>query len=425
MKKKLVLTVILTISLLAVVAVAVYAMRFLSSDGTWGGVDDGPIADPGDTLPDGANCLTYADGPSSSFEDPNSQIYGINLSDSLVIQVEDLTNWNQVRYGAIKDGHSNYRNCTIASGWDEHRVFNKQSGLAFRGAIGPGENGSDIPPKTPFLLGKMCHINNPIQWHDSWGNLLEMTYVDLSVNGVRCSPGQTLVADKNGTPYEPPRDFINLDYTFTVKLDETSNTDDLSGCPYRTYDQDETPCADAIIPGQTQEGSTSHLYCQTDHNVLDYQIAILGFTTVPKGEACPSTPPSGPMPGIFISDEGETNCVCLWGMITDVVPAAVELNFFIANGENESVVLEWETAFETDNLGFNIYRSANGSFEDAEKLNPTLIESLVPTGSTYGADYQFVDATANPFVTYYYWLEDVDVNGETELHGPVFAEWID
>ena len=39
------------------------------------------------------------------------------------------------------------------------------------------------------------------------------------------------------------------------------------------------------------------------------------------------------------------------------VPTAVKLLSFTATGQKKAIVLNWETASETDNLGFNLYRS--------------------------------------------------------------------
>jgi hypothetical protein len=129
--------------------------------------------------------------------------------------------------------------------------------------------------------------------------------------------------------------------------------------------------------------------------------------------------------GIFISQEGSINCACVWAAITNITPSAVQMNYFEAEGGVEEIVISWQTAFETDNLGFNIYRSESMLREGAVQLNDALIVSLVPPGSTYGADYLFVDTTAKPYTTYFYWLEDFDVNGEVTSHGPVRAEWVD
>ncbi|MGB9724374.1 MAG: hypothetical protein ACPL7G_10820, partial [Chloroflexia bacterium] len=75
-----------------------------------------------------------------------------------------------------------------------------------------------------------------------------------------------------------------------------------------------------------------------------------------------------------------------------------------------------ETAGEQDNAGFNLYRSASLQ-EKGEKVNATLIPSCCPGGGE-GAVYNFLDTTARPGQTYFYTLEDVDLNGRRTAHGP-------
>ena len=78
----------------------------------------------------------------------------------------------------------------------------------------------------------------------------------------------------------------------------------------------------------------------------------------------------------------------------------------------------WETKSEIDNAGFNIYRAES---EDGEyvKINDNLI--LAAGSPTEGASYKFVDGDVNNRKTYYYKLEDIDLNGVSTMHGPVSA----
>jgi len=99
---------------------------------------------------------------------------------------------------------------------------------------------------------------------------------------------------------------------------------------------------------------------------------------------------------------------------------AVELAAFDAAAQENGVMLTWETAAEMDNLGFNIYR-ADSQVGEMNKINPSLIPSKDP-GSTVGAAYSFLDESAVPGATYYYWLEDVDVVGAAEINGPLVAK---
>ena len=99
-------------------------------------------------------------------------------------------------------------------------------------------------------------------------------------------------------------------------------------------------------------------------------------------------------------------------------PTFIELASFTATPFDRLVVLEWVTASEIDNAGFNLYR-AEGESGEYVKLNAALIPA---DGSpTEGAVYQFMDEDVQNRVTYYYKLEDIDIYGKSTLHGPVSA----
>jgi hypothetical protein len=100
-----------------------------------------------------------------------------------------------------------------------------------------------------------------------------------------------------------------------------------------------------------------------------------------------------------------------------VAPTAIDLASFTATQQDGTVVLDWETVTEVDNLGFNLYR-AEAPDGQRLRLNGTLIPGQAP-GSPVGGSYQFVDEAVRPGVTYYYWLEDLDLSGVTTQHGPV------
>jgi hypothetical protein len=101
-------------------------------------------------------------------------------------------------------------------------------------------------------------------------------------------------------------------------------------------------------------------------------------------------------------------------------PTAVTLASFDANATGSAIELAWETATELDTMGFNIYR-AESAYGLRTVLNRSLIAGQAP-GSPMGASYQFVDNTAQPGVTYYYWLQEVDTNFEAAEYGPVSAQ---
>ena len=101
-------------------------------------------------------------------------------------------------------------------------------------------------------------------------------------------------------------------------------------------------------------------------------------------------------------------------------PTAVKVASFTASQAGAAVLVEWETASEIDNLGFNLYRA---EAEDGVRiqLNGALIPTRMPPGSPVGAVYEFVDGNVEPGVLYDYWLEAADIHGQVETFGPVSA----
>ncbi len=81
-------------------------------------------------------------------------------------------------------------------------------------------------------------------------------------------------------------------------------------------------------------------------------------------------------------------------------------------------VIRWETATEINTAGFNLYRgpTAEGPWE---RVNATLIPSAA-TGVT-GGRYTFGDTTADPTLTYFYQLEEVELDGTTHRYEAVMS----
>ena len=103
--------------------------------------------------------------------------------------------------------------------------------------------------------------------------------------------------------------------------------------------------------------------------------------------------------------------------LLDPAPTAVELTRFDAKATRRGVRIEWETASEIDNLGFNLYRAESLDGPQVQ-INDSLIPSKVP-GSPVGAVYSLLDQNVQPNTIYYYWLEDVNIQGIATRHGPV------
>ncbi|MBV9468802.1 MAG: SBBP repeat-containing protein, partial [Abitibacteriaceae bacterium] len=94
---------------------------------------------------------------------------------------------------------------------------------------------------------------------------------------------------------------------------------------------------------------------------------------------------------------------------------AVKLISFTATRYTGVLWLNWQTGYEVDNLGFNVYREGKGK---RVRLNRTgLIAGSALQGAGSGETYAWPDALQAPGTKY--WLEDVDTRGKSTWHGPI------
>ena len=80
--------------------------------------------------------------------------------------------------------------------------------------------------------------------------------------------------------------------------------------------------------------------------------------------------------------------------------------------------LAWETATESDNAGFHVFRSPAGA-DEYRRITTALIPA---EGDEFtGASYELLDEDVTAGETYLYRLEDIDIYGQSTFHGPVEA----
>ncbi|KHD09515.1 hypothetical protein PN36_30880 [Candidatus Thiomargarita nelsonii] len=95
--------------------------------------------------------------------------------------------------------------------------------------------------------------------------------------------------------------------------------------------------------------------------------------------------------------------------IIDNDSTLVTLASLTATGLENRVRLEWKTVTEFDSIGFHIWRATGEGWKYGDYSTVTrLTDQLIPAegNSGAGASYSYIDYDVEPFVTYYYGLED-------------------
>ncbi len=126
-----------------------------------------------------------------------------------------------------------------------------------------------------------------------------------------------------------------------------------------------------------------------------------------RGNTTSGNPPFNSQPNYWVDDLSLTNYE---------PPLPVELSGFMAQLSVDNFVnLTWVTQSETGVLGFYVLR--NNSTELASAVT---ISDLIPaTNTTQQQSYIYKDREIFEDDTYYYWLQNSDLDGSVQYHGPV------
>lgn len=110
------------------------------------------------------------------------------------------------------------------------------------------------------------------------------------------------------------------------------------------------------------------------------------------------------------------------GITCPLAPSLAKVNSFAASGFDDGrVLLQWKSAYEVDNLGYNVYREVNG---ERRKINSQIIAgSALVTGPnvalTAGRSYAWSDRLNQSGASTQFWLEDIDLKGNSSWNGPI------
>lgn len=389
MKKKILLIFGLLIAALTLTGV-VQAFTMNSVDGVWGKIDT-----------NGATGDTWATGPAATSIDYDNPTHTTNsTTGNEPFHTQNLVtfDWNQVRYGLTS-------------------TFGNKSGFGFLGRTGIGEAPTLL--NTPFNVGTFCHFNNPITAFN------DFEWVDLTatVSGLACDSPYALVGQ------------TTMDFVYRFNLDETTNNQrpceygpGSTNWPTTGPDPNRNGCADRV--NITKPGDTQYFTCVDnittpgDPVEREYTVSLMGFIDMPASGQCPAAVPIGTdfSNNLVYTAEETNNCYCVYAAITkeDITP--VVMLDFAAEGVSTGIQLTWITATEVNHLGFNVYRSEM-EFGVKEKINSKIVVGDSNPGNPFGANYAYLDTTAEPGLTYFYWVEDVpsDTSYTPELFGPVSA----
>lgn len=108
-----------------------------------------------------------------------------------------------------------------------------------------------------------------------------------------------------------------------------------------------------------------------------------------------------------------------WEYPSDPATLPVVLSTFTVQYLNNTPTLYWSTQSETDNIGWNVYRNTEEDFSSAQVITNELIPGNGTTTEPSYYNFSDKDNTLEIGTTYWYWLESVDLGGETHYSNSV------
>ena len=97
-------------------------------------------------------------------------------------------------------------------------------------------------------------------------------------------------------------------------------------------------------------------------------------------------------------------------------PTAIQLLSFTARWQGQQVAVHWATGAELDTWGFHVYRSTTRQRSSASRITPAI---LLAVGRNGGASYSWIDTPNSQATIYYYWLQEIELDGTIHEYGPI------
>jgi len=106
----------------------------------------------------------------------------------------------------------------------------------------------------------------------------------------------------------------------------------------------------------------------------------------------------------------------------DDISLPVVISLFKAKSEKNKIKLTWTTESEINNIGFNVYKTEDGYDSLYYQLNSKIIKGA--GNSSEKREYKFIDNKVEYGKNYWYKLESIDYNGNSEFSEPISAKLV-
>jgi hypothetical protein len=147
-------------------------------------------------------------------------------------------------------------------------------------------------------------------------------------------------------------------------------------------------------------------------------IRVSGGTAISFLNSCPS----GSSCVDFANNQATVKSVSNfsdWTLGEPAAPTAVTMTGFKATAFNDGVMIEWQSGYEANNLGYQLYKLENGQ---RTRVTPSLIAgSALVRGGMHQSGFSYGWFDTGGSVGTQYMLEAIDLNGAVDTFAPQYA----
>jgi M6 family metalloprotease-like protein len=288
-------------------------------------------------------------------------------------------------------------------------------------------NGTDnIVVDTAFGLVSSCHQSGTVQYTNKTKGYCYVRsddYDQTNAFNIKYTPSYRPNLKLTLVSIEQDNLFPGVDYP----------VGDIPGATFNSNDElsvvegvDESTPAIAALPNLNPANAFIAGYSGTGSNVsLTFNIStegtyyLIGYWGGSWHQATPfplvvsSGTGTVTLSGIDFTAKGDVYVVL--SNSGDPATLPVELSHFSATVTAENFVqLTWTSQTESNLLGYNVYRSDAADLSSARKIS----ELIEGTNTSIAQTYIYVDEELEQDGTYYYWLQNVELDGSVNFHGP-------